>query len=118
MDKIILSFLKDLLLEMIVSFVLIVAVAFIVLKISPAYSTIQILILATYVIATFVGGYVIGKVMDKGKFMWGAISGLIYAVVIVLVSIIVNGQINSETIGIIKLVMASVGGGTLGGMVS
>ena len=36
MDKIILSFLKDLLLEMIVSFVLIVAVAFIVLKISPA----------------------------------------------------------------------------------
>ena len=58
MDKIILSFLKDLLLEMIVSFVLIVAVAFIVLKISPAYSTIQILILATYVIATFAGGYV------------------------------------------------------------
>ena len=47
MGKIILSFLKDLLLEMIVSFVLIVAVAFIVLKISPAYSTIQILILAT-----------------------------------------------------------------------
>ena len=34
MDKIILSFLKDLLLEMIVSFVIIVAVAFIVLKIS------------------------------------------------------------------------------------
>ena len=33
MGKIILSFLKDLLLEMIVSFVLIVAVAFIVLKI-------------------------------------------------------------------------------------
>lgn len=118
MDKIILSFLKDLLLEMIVSFVLIVAVAFIVLKISPAYSTIQILILATYVIATFAGGYVIGKVMDKWKFMWGAISGLIYAVVIVLVSIIVNGQINSETIEIIKLVLASVGGGTIGGMVS
>ena len=118
MDKIILSFLKDLLLEMIVSLVLIVAVAFIVLKISPAYSTIQILILATYVIATFAGGCVIGKVMDKRKFMWGAISGLIYAVVIVLVSIIVNGQINSETIGIIKLLLASVGGGTIGGMVS
>lgn len=118
MGKIILSFLKDLLLEMIVSFVLIVAVAFIVLKISPAYSTIQILILATYVIATFAGGYVIGKVMDKGKFMWGAISGLIYAVVIVLASIIVNGQINSETIEIIKLLLASVGGGTIGGMVS
>ena len=56
--------------------------------------------------------------MDKGKFMWGAISGLIYAVVIVLVSIIVNGQINSETIEIIKLLLASVGGGTIGGMVS
>lgn len=118
MNKFILSFLKDLLLEMIVSFVLIVIVAFITLKISPSYNTIQILILATYAIATFIGGYVIGKVMGNRKFIWGAVSGTIYVAIIVLVSIIVNGEINSGTIGIIKLSLASIGGGTIGGMVS
>lgn len=118
MNRIIVTFLKELLLEMIISAILLVCISFIVLRMSPAVAVIKILILIIYGISTFAGGYIIGKIMNRKKIVWGAISGIIYFAVIAIVSFIVKGGIDAGTVSVISSLIVSVAAGSMGGMIS
>ena len=118
MTKIIVTFLKETLIEMIVSAVLLAAVSFIVLRMTPSFAITKVMILAIYGISTFIGGYIIGKVMTKQKFIWGAVSGVVYFAIIALIALVVKGGIDTGTVGIISGFVVSVVAGTIGGMIS
>ena len=98
MNKIIVTFLKETLIEMIVSAVLLAAVSFIVLRMTPSFA--------------------ITKVMTKQKFIWGAVSGVVYFAIIALIALVVKGGIDTGTVGIISGFVVSVVAGTIGGMIS
>ena len=118
MKKILFTIAKETLIQMIISVILIAMAAFVVLKISPSEMVIKVIILAVYAIAAFVGGFIMGRVMDKRKFLWGAAAGAIYIAIILLAAIIVKGSADARTIGVMSGIIVSLAAGTVGGMIS
>jgi len=74
-------------------------------------------IIFTYVISNFVGGFNIGKVKEQRRFIWGALSGFIYFVILVVLSMIAGGT-GLDMKSVIIAFLSCVLGGTVGGMVS
>lgn len=118
MKKVAVIFLKETLIQMIISTVLLALIAFVVLKISPSVATIKIMVLIIYGIASFCGGVIVGKVMESRKFVWGALAGLIYFAIIFLTSLISKGSVSSGSVGLFSGCIVSVVAGTIGGMLS
>ena len=118
MKKIALTILKELLVQMIISVILVAIAAFVVLRVSPSETAVKVIILVIYGISTFVGGFIMGKVMDKRKFLWGALSGALYFAIILVAAIIIKGSPNAGTIGVTSGIIVSLAAGTIGGMIS
>ena len=74
MKKIIITIVKETLVQMVISVLLVAMAAFVVLRISPSESIIKGMILVIYGISALVGGIILGKVMEKRKFLWGAMA--------------------------------------------
>ena len=75
-------------------------------------------IIATYVISTFAGGFIMGKLVEEQRFVWGLILGVIYFLLLFAVSFAVNHQLQSNGTNLITTLLLCAGGGMLGGMVS
>lgn len=116
MNKV-LSVFKVLLFEFIASVVLLLLVALIMYKAGLSQSTARILVLAVYVISTFLGGMVMGKAQKSKRLVWGFVAGALYFVVLILVSLVVNSGFTAEN-NVILAAACSVLGGCLGGMMS
>ncbi len=109
---------KILLVEMVLSAILIFAAAFIVLKMTPTDQTITYFIIGIYALSSFAGGFTAGKAMGKQKFLWGFLAGALYVLLIVIIAFAVKGNITSGSIGLVKMIVPSLIGGTFGGMIS
>lgn len=118
MKKIATTILKETLIQMIISVILVALAAFVVLRISPSETVIKIIILIIYAISSFVGGFILGKVMNKRKFLWGALAGGIYFSIILIAALLIKGSPNAGTIGIMSGIITSLAAGTIGGMIS
>ena len=116
--KIAVTILKERWIQMIVSVLLLLVAAFLVLKMSPSDVVIKAIVIGIYAISSFVGGYIMGKVMNKRKFLWGMLAGIIYFAIIIAAALLSDGRINQGTVGISAGFIASAFGGTIGGMVS
>lgn len=72
-------------------------------------------VIAAYVISSLVGGFCIGQIKGKQKFLWGALMGAGYFLVLLLVGNVVYHQgftMNFQTVssGIICVVAGMIGG--------
>ena len=72
-------------------------------------------VIAAYVISSLIGGFCIGQIRGKQKFLWGALMGLGYFLVLLLVGNVIYHQgltMNFQTIssGIICVVAGMIGG--------
>ena len=72
-------------------------------------------VIAAYVISSMVGGFCIGQIKGKQKFLWGALMGAGYFLVLLLVGNVVYHQgpaMNFHTVssGIICVVSGMIGG--------
>lgn len=79
---------------------------------------IQIGIILTYILSSFLGGFLAGKIMKNKQFLWGALLGLCYFLIMMIVSIAVNRELQSTSSGFVTTLLLCTGGGTLGGMLS
>lgn len=79
---------------------------------------VQIGIILTYILSCFAGGFLAGKMMKSRKFLWGVLLGLLYFLIMTLVSLAVNRELQSSSSGFITAFMLCMGGGMLGGMLS
>ena len=110
--------LKSLLASYIVTGVLLLILTFLVYKFELDEQVVVAGIVVIYVVSTFMGGYIIGKLTGIKKFVWGMIIGAVYFVLLYLISYGVYREFNTNGISAITTAILCIGGGTLGGMLS
>ena len=64
---------------------------------------IQIGIILIYIFSCFAGGFLSGKMMKSRKFLWGVLLGLLYFLIMTLVSLAVNRGLQDGTAGYLPL---------------
>lgn len=80
--------------------------------------TVSICITGIYVLITFLSGFLTGKKEGKRKFLWGLLIGILYFLILSLVSLFVNRQIGALSGNFFTVLILCGGGGMLGGMLS
>ena len=114
----VMQMLKCLLASYIVTGLLLLGLTFLVYKFELNEQVVLGSVVAIYVVSTFVGGFIIGKLMPRRKFLWGMILGLTYFALLLLISYGVYREFNTNGLNVITTVLLCVGGGMLGGMLS
>lgn len=75
-------------------------------------------IIAIYVLSTFVGGFIMGKLKETKKFLWGLVIGFLYFVLLFLISFAVYRSFDGNGTSVITTLLLCMGGGMLGGMIA
>ncbi|MBE5934202.1 MAG: TIGR04086 family membrane protein [Lachnospiraceae bacterium] len=101
----------------VVSFILLLIFALIMFFGDVEDKTVGVMVVITYFVSNLIGGIYIGKKVEKYKYLWGIIAGIIYFLCIAVVSCIGNNGINiNESMAIGMFI--SIIGGMIGGMIS
>ena len=74
------------------------------------------MIIVTYILSCFAGGFLSGKMMKNKKFLWGILVGLLYFGIMLLVSLAVNRQLDQTAANFVTTMVLCLLGGMLGGM--
>jgi putative membrane protein (TIGR04086 family) len=114
-QKIVINILKSILIGYIITILCVLILSFIVYKYDLADTQINIGRIVIIILSTIIIGYLVGKSIGNNKWMFGAISGVIYFVIFVVASIIINKN-NVISGDAISLFFMCLGGSTLGGM--
>ena len=91
--------------------------ALLLYKLRLSESVINLSITAIYLIACFLAGFLMGKMMKTRKYLWGAAGGLLYFTLLALISLAAR-QGSAEASSFITTLLLCTAGGTLGGMLS
>ena len=110
--------LKSLLCAYIVTGILLLILTLLLYKAGLSEENINAGIILTYVISTFAGGFVMGKLTGTKKFLWGLLLGVLYFVLLLLISLGVYHTLQAEITNLLTTFLLCAGGGMLGGMVS
>ena len=109
---------KSLLAAYIVIGLLLLLLALLLYKLQLSESVVNIGIIAIYVAACFLGGFLEGKMMKTRKFLWGGAFGLLYFAVLAIISLAVGQGFSGSSSHFVTTLILCMAGGTLGGMVS
>lgn len=110
--------LKSLLASYIVTGLLLLLLSFFVYKFEIGEELVTASIVAIYVISTFVGGFILGKLTQVRKFIWGMAIGALYFALLFAISYGVYREFQTNGLNVITTIILCIGGGTLGGMLS
>jgi len=81
-------------------------------------AAVSISIIGIYLATTFTAGFIAGKRMGTRKYIWGLVVGLLYFIILLLVSLIVNKTLQGMGTHFITTLFLCGGSGMLGGMLS
>ena len=115
MRKIAVTALKTLLCMWLVTAIFIFLISYIYYNFKITDNKIMIGIAITYFAATFLGGFIFGKIMEHKKYLWGIGVALIYVLIICAIAFCISGGRFEFPI---TMVISCVLGGMLGGMLS
>ncbi|MBS6397178.1 MAG: TIGR04086 family membrane protein [Clostridiales bacterium] len=107
---------KALLVSYLVTGLLLLLIAGLLYRFRLDEGKVQIGIIATYILSCFTGGFLAGKMMKSRQFLWGVVLGLLYFLVMTLVSLAVNRDLQGSSASFITSFFLCMGGGMLGGM--
>ena len=110
-------FLVTTLAAMVIAAVLLVLAAFLLEKLGLSEGQVQLLVFAIYLLSALSAGLIAGKLQREKKFMWGALAGLVWFVVVLVASMSLN-RMAIDTSGLFPAIVCMVGGGMLGGMLA
>lgn len=102
----------------VVSGILLLILAAVLYKAEPSESVVKIGIVAIYIIAGFLGGLLMGKMMREQKFLWGLAAGVIYFVILFVASAVVKRGFDMELAKVVTTFILCAASGMAGGMVS
>lgn len=109
---------KTIVVTAIVTIAMLMILALLLLKVGFEDKTVLIGIGIIYFAANMAGGFIIGKVKGKRRFIWGLAVGITYFLVLSLVSFLVTGQVYQGDMPVIAGLLCCVGGGFIGGIIS
>lgn len=98
--------------------ILILLFTFIVYKTLMNDDKIVVGILVIYTLSNLIAGFIAGKVKKQKKFVWGLIAGATYFIILILLSFIATREFIGNQSMLIPALLATVGGGMIGGMLS
>ena len=75
-------------------------------------------IMVIYVLSTLVGGFVAGKLAKTRRFLWGILIGVLYFLLLLLISFGIYRGIQEGTSQFLITWLLCIGGGMIGGMIS
>lgn len=107
---------KALLASYVVTGLLLLLIAGLLYRFRLDEGKIQIGIILTYILSCFAGGFLAGKMMKSRQFLWGVLLGLLYFLIMTVVSIAVNRELQGSSSGFVTSFLLCMGGGMLGGM--
>lgn len=116
--KIPMGILKVLILNFVVSGLLLFVVAFLAYQLHFQDENMQVGAYCIYAISNLLGGILIGKVMGNRKFLWGLIEGVLYFVVLLILSLILSGSAAFFSLHTLSVLLISMICGMLGGIIS
>ena len=111
-------FLKSLLCAYIVTGISLVILALLLYKAGLSEEMVNAGILLIYVISSFSGGFVMGKLTGNRKFLWGLVTGILYFALLVVISLGLYHSLQTDLMNLATTFLLCTGGGLLGGMVS
>ncbi len=109
---------KALLVSYILTAILLLILALITYKIDPPSAVISVGIVLTYIVSCFVGGFLLGTAKKEKRYLWGLAMGVVYFLIILIVSIIFSKDIFGEVGSTIAVFLICGLSGMVGGMVS
>ena len=110
--------LKAMLASYIVTGLLLLLLTFLLHQFQLDEQTVVAGIVLTYVVSTFIGGLILGKLTKRRKFIWGSLLGGFYFLLLFFISYGIYREWNTNGLNAITTALLCVGGGMLGGMVS
>ena len=110
--------LKALLCAYVVTGILLLVLTLLLYKAGLSEENVNAGIILIYVIYTFSGGFVIGKLTGTRKFLWGLLLGVIYFVLLLLISLGIYHSLQADVMNLVTMFLLCAGGGMLGGMIS
>lgn len=110
--------LKSLLISYLLTAGLLLLLALLLYRFSLSESVVSLCITGIYIAVTFLAGFLAGKREGNRKFLWGLLMGVLYFLILVLVSLAVNHGLFGLTTSLFTVLVLCAGSGMLGGMVS
>ncbi len=110
--------LKPLLAACIATVLLLLLFTLLVFKLELDEGKVTVGILAVYVLACFLGGFLSGRRMGSRKFLWGMAVGLGYFLLLFVMSLAARQGISATPVQIFTTLFICAGSGMLGGMFS
>ncbi len=98
--------------------VFLLILTFIVYKTYMNDKNIAIGIIIIYALTNIICGFIAGKIKKNKKYLWGAIIGISYLVLLSLISLIVTKEFLGNNGMWLPATLATILGGTFGGMIS
>lgn len=109
---------KSLLAAYVVTGIFLLILTLLLYKMGLSEQNVNIGVILIYVIATFSGGFVMGKLSMTHQFLWGLLAGVLYWGLLMLISLGIYHSLQAEMGSLLTTLLLCAGGGMLGGMVS
>lgn len=109
---------KSLLASYIVTGILLLVLTFFMYKFELNEKIVSAAIVGIYVVSTLIGGVIIGKLTKSKRYLWGMVLGIIYFVLLLLITLGVYRTLNGDSVSIVTSLILCAGGGMTGGMIS
>lgn len=109
---------KALLASYVITGILLLLLALVMYKVEPPSGVIRVGIVFSYIFSSFIGGFIVGKSAAQRRFLWGIANGVLYFLVILLVSLFLNKAVFGQMGSTLTVFLMCSLGGMLGGMIS
>ena len=110
--------LKALLLSYVVTGALLLLLALLLYRLRLDEQAVSAGIVAVYIVATLIGGLAAGKMAKSRRFLWGLVTGILYFVLLILITLGVYRTLDGSGIHMVTTFVLCAGGGMIGGMIS
>ena len=109
---------KALLAAYVVTGILLIILALALYKFELNEGAVTAGVTAVYLISTFTGGLVVGKLAKVRRFLWGIVLGILYFALLLLVTVGIYRTFHGSSTEILVTFTLCAGGGMAGGMIS
>ena len=110
--------LKSLLVSYVITGILLLLLAVALFKFELNEKAVSAAIVAIYIMATLLGGIIIGKFAKVRRYLWGLGLGIGYVALVMLITLGVYRTLNGDAANMVTTFILCAGGGMAGGMLS
>ncbi len=109
---------RSLLISYLISTLLLTILAFALFQMKLSPSRVAAAVYGIYGISCFLGGLLAGKAIRTRRFFWGLLSGLLYFLLLAVMSFLLHKNLGSDTRALTTILSICAVCATFGGMIS